>query len=155
MKLRTMTTSVLPLLTPSCCKIRTMPGKSPAVMQRPFHPHRRMALNPVEQQFYIEIISMNIMQPHKIRLIALCPLEKPACCTFRAKAMLIKKSGSNQMKCKIFPVPDPDGNLPILLRHLLHPTISNTNLITALPELVRKLCTNSSRTTNSTNTIDN
>ena len=73
-KLRAVRTMALPLLALYHGKVRTMASEGPTVMQRPFHLHFRMLFDPIKQHLHIDIVAMEIVEPHQVWFVFLSPL---------------------------------------------------------------------------------
>ena len=69
-------TPALPPGTALIIKKRAVSGEGPAVVQRPLHLHVRTTLDPLKQQFIVDVISVDIVKPEQIRIIRICPLKK-------------------------------------------------------------------------------
>ena len=98
-----------------------MSGKCPTVVQRPLHLHTGTGFDPLKQQFYVDIVTVDIVQPHYIRVILTGPLQKlagrcPAC-----KAVPVCQSGVYPVKSDIQIVTDTHC---ILLKRFRNEAIS-------------------------------
>jgi hypothetical protein len=76
--------------------IGAMPGKRPAVMEGPNYGFPR-CFQIIEEQFDVDIISMDVMEMDYIRIIFLNPGEKFFGSVLISKAVRIKKSGLNSL----------------------------------------------------------
>ena len=147
-------TPLFPLLAMYGRKISAVPGKRPAVMQGPFHLYLRMLLNPGKQHLNIDVIAMDVMKPHKVRLVFLRPLEKPPGCSHRTESMLVQDPCSEHVKNIVHRISNANSVLLIFLRDLIHTAIRNANFISVFDKLVCQIRTDSAGTANPAYNID-
>ncbi len=93
----TIITPTLPFIAFHCIKITAMTCKCPAVMKCPNY-RDFLSFNEVEDQFYVNIVSMDIMKMYKIRFDFNNDIQKPFCGIIRSKTMSVGESGFQDMK---------------------------------------------------------
>jgi len=61
-------------MTANICEMRTMARECPAVVKSPLYLHAWARFDPFEEEFVVDVVSMNIMKPEDIWIIFFSPL---------------------------------------------------------------------------------
>ena len=153
-KLRAVRTMALPLLALYHGKVRTMASEGPAVMQRPFHLHFRMLFDPIKQHLYIDIVTMQIVQPQQVGFIFLGPLQELFGCLFRTKPVRVKQAGLDSVHLAVPVRANTNGIFLEPFWHRAFAAVGDFDLVAFGFQLLCKVSANTACAANAANRIN-
>ena len=120
----------LPAVTACSQKMGAVACEGPAVVEGPLHLHMGAAFDPVKEHAHMDVVTMEIMQPQQLRVVAFRPFEKFPGGFLIGKAVVIQQTGAHSADLHPQIGANPVGKGLITLRHIAVPSIGDHCLVT-------------------------